>query len=97
MTSALQGELETLKLTHKHGADVDLWDLEGKTAIMHAVIGENKECVEYLLDAGQADVDSLSTSSTRARFTDPERRPAAAPNGKRSCRKRPETRSPLVT
>ena len=56
MTSALQGELETLKLTHKHGADVDLWDLEGKTAVMHAVIGENKECVEYLLDAGQADV-----------------------------------------
>ena len=56
MTSALQGELETLKLAHEHGADVDLSDREGKTAIMHAVIGQNKDCVEYLLDVGEADV-----------------------------------------
>jgi len=50
MWGARNGHYNIVKQLIDVGADRDLGDNEGKTALIHAVISGNKKIVEYLLD-----------------------------------------------
>ena len=66
MNAAKSGNVKEIKLLLKSGADVNLKDNDGWTALMYAVrYSENLECTESLLDA-QADISAKNKYGSTA-------------------------------
>lgn len=60
MLACRRGHVKIVRTLIKHGATLDLWCADNHTAVHHAAIANQEECLAVLLEAG-ADVDPPAT------------------------------------
>jgi ankyrin repeat protein len=65
MLAALNGDLHAVKESIKHGADINVQDHEGRTALMFAVINRHADAASELLKAG-AEVNLIAKDGSSA-------------------------------